>query len=591
MKIIIIALFAFAFLSTAMLSVAQASSGTVSFNNDPKDLATVTVADYNGNKCTAGPADGCWQSSVTANPGDLVSVQIYFHNTGDATSTKTAVQMTPENSGASTSHTFNGAINGGTDTGGNVIVRGSATINTPDNESLAFVPGSVRFYPNQTTTGHSVPGETYLFSSTGVNLGDIAPGWAGQGVLVADFRVSGSNNNGGGNTNTCYINSFYADSNSIAQGQSTTLHWNTSGNGSVYISGLGSESTSGSASVNPYSSTNYNLTLSGNNCSSTAQSVYVTVNQQNQIVNNGSQPQAITTVASVLGSYSAVLNGIAVPNISYGTTNAWFQYGSSTGLGSTTNTQVVSANANDPYSTNISGLSAGRTYYYRAVVQNQNGTAYGSIVPFSTPATTTTVVPTRVIVENRTVTTTANTGITAKSQPSLFKLQVNSNYDHMCIGGNIDYTVNYQNISSQQLDNSILRITFPGELTYASSSQGDYDVTDRTLTINLGTVQAGEQGTVTVHAQVNNEAVAGKLSVITATIVYTNPITHAQENAIAYSLITISNDCPAVLGASVFGFAGFLPQTLLQWLLLILVILALIVLARALYKKKEEPVK
>ncbi len=136
-----------------------------------------------------------------------------------------------------------------------------------------------------------------------------------------------------------------------------------------------------------------------------------------------------------------------------------------------------------------------------------------------------------------------------------------------------------------------MRITFPGELTYASSSQGDYDVTDRTLTINLGTVQAGEQGSVTVNAQVNNQAVQGKLSVITATIVYTNPITHAQENAIAYSLITISNDCPSVLGASVFGFGGFLPQTLLQWLLLILVILALIVLARSLYKKKEEPTK
>jgi hypothetical protein len=138
---------------------------------------------------------------------------------------------------------------------------------------------------------------------------------------------------------------------------------------------------------------------------------------------------------------------------------------------------------------------------------------------------------------------------------------------------------------------TILRITFPGELDYASSTQGDYDVTDRTLTIDLGTVQAGEQGSVTVNAQVTNQAIEGKLSVITATIVYTNPVTTAQEQAIAYSLITISNDCPTMIATSVLGFAGFLPQTLLQWLLLILVILALIVLARALYKKKEEPSK
>ncbi len=116
-------------------------------------------------------------------------------------------------------------------------------------------------------------------------------------------------------------------------------------------------------------------------------------------------------------------------------------------------------------------------------------------------------------------------------------------------------------------------------------------MTDRTLTISLGTVQAGEQGSVTVNAAVNNQAVAGKLSVITATMVYTNPTTQAQEQAIAYSLITISNDCPSVLGASVFGLGSFLPQTLLAWLLLILVILTLIVLARSLSRKKEEPAK
>ncbi len=77
MKKIIISLFAFAFMTTAMVSIAHASE-SVSFNNDPKDLATVTVSDYNTNKCTSGPANGCWQSSITANPGDLVSVQIYF---------------------------------------------------------------------------------------------------------------------------------------------------------------------------------------------------------------------------------------------------------------------------------------------------------------------------------------------------------------------------------------------------------------------------------------------------------------------------------------------------------------------------------
>jgi hypothetical protein len=40
MKKIIIALSVFMFLTTAMVSFAHADSGTVSFNNDPKDLPT-----------------------------------------------------------------------------------------------------------------------------------------------------------------------------------------------------------------------------------------------------------------------------------------------------------------------------------------------------------------------------------------------------------------------------------------------------------------------------------------------------------------------------------------------------------------------
>jgi hypothetical protein len=88
---------------------------------------------------------------------------------------------------------------------------------------------------------------------------------------------------------------------------------------------------------------------------------------------------------------------------------------------------------------------------------------------------------------------------------------------------------------------------------------------------------------------VNETAVRGNLTVATATVVYTNTVSRAQEDATAYSLITVSDDCPNLLGASVAGFGSFLPNTLLEWLLLILVILALIVLGRHMYKKKEEP--
>ncbi len=76
---------------------------------------------------------------------------------------------------------------------------------------------------------------------------------------------------------------------------------------------------------------------------------------------------------------------------------------------------------------------------------------------------------------------------------------------------------------------------------------------------------------------------------MTAQVVYTNTATKAQESAIAYSLVTVSEDCPNILGASATGFGSFLPDTLIEWLLLILIILALIVLGRQLTKKKDSP--
>jgi uncharacterized repeat protein (TIGR01451 family) len=237
----------------------------------------------------------------------------------------------------------------------------------------------------------------------------------------------------------------------------------------------------------------------------------------------------------------------------------------------------------------VSGLVPNVDHYYRAVVQNQNGVAYGDIVriprPITAVANTTTTVTSRPTV---TTTTRQSDLVIANSQPSLLELRVESTYDRMCIGGDMDYTITYRNISNTRLDDTVLQVQLPKELTYANASRGNYDAQLRTLTIDIGTVQPDEQGTVTVRARVNDLAIRGNLSVMTATVVYTNSSTRAQEDAIAYSLITVSDDCPNLLSASVFGFGSFLPDTLIEWLLLILIILALIVVGRNLYKKKDE---
>jgi hypothetical protein len=307
------------------------------------------------------------------------------------------------------------------------------------------------------------------------------------------------------------------------------------------------------------------------------------------------RPQAVTTTATILSSNSARLNGIGFPNTTVGTTSMWFEWGPTTSLGYRTSARVIASNnTSNPYNDFVSGLVPGTTYWYRAVVQNQNGLAYGEIVRFQTTrvvqTTVVTTPPPRVIVQPAVVQTSqvVQDVVVAQSAPSLLELRVESLYDRMCIGGQMDYTVTYRNISGQTLENAVLRFTHPKEVTYISSTRGEYEVIDRVITIALGDIRAGEEGVITIRTRINDTAVRGNLTVTTATVVYTNSITRAQEDAIAYSLITVSDDCPNVLGASVFGFGSFLPDTLLEWLLLILVILALILLGRQLYRKREQ---
>lgn len=640
--------------------VGQTAYAADKFNTDPRDLPTVMVTNVTNNPgCHSQPGAGCWTTSVSAKPGDIIGVQVYFHNSTVYLAEDTTLSIKPKTSSASTSHTFTGGAAATT------IERavGSASVNIRSSQSINFIPGTVRVYKNGDTVGYTVANESSLFG-TGLHIGDVSPGWTTQGTVSAQFKVSGttvvdpgndnncsidsfnaddssieegdstdlnwrttgceyvditssdrdfnnenpddsvtvspdrsttytlraydSNGNLGdtdtvhidvdtnnNNGNTCSVDDFYASPTSIERGRTSTLRWNTSGDVDyVTISGLsGQRSGDSSISVSPYSTTTYTLHAYCNNGDDDSQSTTLRVNTTDE----STAPQALTTVATPING-QARLNGIAIPHTTSSTTNAWFEWGIGGSYNNRTSSQIVPLSLNSyPYSTLISGIVPGVTYTYRAVVQNQYGIAYGAPVTFRT--TTPSPQPTV-----RSSTTVRNV-VVAQSAASLLELKVESNYDRMCVNGLIDYTISYRNLSSQTLEKAVLQFVNPQEITYLTASRGQYDVVNRTMTIDLGNVAPGEQGIITVHARVNNTAVSGNLTVATASVVYTNTKTRAQEDATAYSLITVSNDCPNLLGASAFGFGSFLPSTLLGWLLLILVILALIVLARQFQKK------
>ncbi|MCC6198916.1 hypothetical protein IT401_01770 [Candidatus Nomurabacteria bacterium] len=631
------------------------------FNNHPNDLPTVMVANDTQNPCSAGAGAGCWSTSVNAQPGDIISVMVYYHNTSGEIAYDVALGMNPKNSSVSSTHTFQGGVlvYGWPD------ALGSATVHLSEAESLSFIPGSVRWFPNQANNGQTVSNESALFDNYGLSIGNVGPADSTQGTIVASFRVSGNNNTPTPNNDcriddfdaddytieegdeveltwhttgcdevkisptlgyvnvdgyeevepnhtttytltayedgqiedtdtltitvrdreedeSCSIDEFSADDYSITRGDSVRIRWETSGADSVDLTpGYANRSDDGSVTVTPSRTTTYTLYVDCDNGSTKTRTLTISVDEASNV-----RPQAVTTVATITGTTSAQLNGLGIPNVNSGTTRVWFEWGPSSSLGYRTSAQTIPSNNNSTnFSSSVTGLVPGTVYYYRAVIENQNGTAYGDIVRFqtrtgtvtTTPSTPTTIIKTQVV---RDV-------VVAQSAPSLLELRVESTYDRMCVNGQIDYTITYRNISTQTLTDAVLQVTHQKEVTFISASRGDYDVVDRTITVALGDIAPGETGTILVHGRVNTEAIRGNLTVMTAQVVYTNTATKAQESAIAYSLVTVSEDCPNVLGASAIGFGSFLPDTLIEWLLLILIILALIVLGRQLTKKKD----
>lgn len=105
-------------------------------------------------------------------------------------------------------------------------------------------------------------------------------------------------------------------------------------------------------------------------------------------------PSTSTGAASSVTQHTATLNASVNPN-GGNVSSCAFQYGTSTGYGSTVPCSGLPGSGTSPVgvSANVTGLSSDTTYHYRIVASNSAGTSYGSDevleTPPNPPATTT----------------------------------------------------------------------------------------------------------------------------------------------------------------------------------------------------------
>ncbi|MDO8676610.1 MAG: hypothetical protein Q7K16_03085 [Candidatus Azambacteria bacterium] len=268
-------LFISAILSLVFIANASYAFATT-FNNDPDDHATLRAINYT----VYGDTNQNWSTSASGNAGDTISFAIYYHNTSSETATDVRAHLSPQSTGNGTSHQFNGTVSASNA----ISVSGSSNVFISSSQSMTYIPGTITWRPNQTVSGSEslLYGQngTEIFTSSGLRLGNIAPGWSTQGSVVLRFKIS---NNTPPPPPAPSV-SITANPTTINQGNSSVLTWSSNNATSCFASGgwSGAQSLSGSQSVFSSQTTSYSITCSNSAGQQISDSVTVNVSQQQQ---------------------------------------------------------------------------------------------------------------------------------------------------------------------------------------------------------------------------------------------------------------------------------------------------------------------
>ncbi|MFA6077988.1 MAG: hypothetical protein WC724_03140 [Candidatus Paceibacterota bacterium] len=544
----------------------------------------------------------------TADPQNVFQGNVQSSSTSSCSTQNQSSPTITTNSPTSvsaTSATFQGAVNSNGGSSTNVWFEWGQTSsfgNTTPQVNVGTV--NTTFYSVNNSLN---PNTTYYYRAVGQNSGSAVV----YGAMQSFTTSSNYNNNncGYGNYNcnynygqTPFVMTYSTvqtgDTFAILQGfvdpngNTNTTRWFEWGTNSSYFNNTTlklNQTSSGTftQTVNGLSSnTTYYYRAVAQNSNGT---VYGTVmsfaTNSNNLYNStynyagGSQPTAVTTLATSIGQTTARVNGLVFINGGVNTTG-WFEWGTTSSLGNTTQSKNIGSAVTLAFSEDLTGLVNGRTYYYRAVVQNQYGTDKGDIMSFTTGGSSNT---TSVVVTSPTVTSSKTTyvvsGASGSTKTSAITLSISSNREDVARGDRVIFTINYRNTkTSEDLHDVAIRVVLPGELSFVDASRGYYNEKDRTLTVDLKTLEAGEAGSFTVETRVENSIESGKVVVVSVGMVYTRE-DNTQEEAIAYVLLSSDTNQSSGALAPLFG-SSFLPDTLLGWLLLILIIFCLGVLSR-----------
>lgn len=381
--------------ATLLVSVFGAGFQTAyaagSFNPDPSPWGTGILSASIAPTNTMGTAN-----SVNAAEGDIVAFNIYFHNNGNQTINNVKIRFSPQSSGPSTSHTITGTLSGD----GVTSITETSNVSVNTSQKLTFIPGSARFFPNQSaqtnTAGQQLSSsqESALVGGSGLNIGSLTAGWPSQGGMVVHYQVGASANNTTNQPQATTSNADNVDEDSATLKGSyamngvsgeTWFEWGTSSNNLSNDTLAVSRGSNASGSMSStITGLNDNTTYYFRACVQHNSGEFAGDDFCGSIKNfstgedenNTDEIQVTTRPAENIDEDSARLVG-DLDEIGSGSVQRWFEWDTNEndvedGDGNTLSVSGTT-NSTGEFNRNLTGLSANRTYYFRACAEDSDG--------------------------------------------------------------------------------------------------------------------------------------------------------------------------------------------------------------------------
>jgi hypothetical protein len=160
------------------------------FNTDLIDFPLLQVSNF-----THFPDCGtCWSEYAEAKIGEIISVEIYYHNTGEEIARNVITKLqgfSHEN------YFFSAATLWANNTSTNCI--GSCLVKITDSKNFKAIFNKCTWYASQKNMAESILSDksklldsqdgSEIISEDGLYLGDIKPEWINQGVIVVQFKI------------------------------------------------------------------------------------------------------------------------------------------------------------------------------------------------------------------------------------------------------------------------------------------------------------------------------------------------------------------------------------------------------------------